>query len=136
MPFNKYELCFRKGNELHYLPKGYFDKLYFPNDTEDKDETYPAYTVAELGEMLPTYYDGVGMYKTIKDVGAKTNDKSNHDVEGWSISQTFPEDGYEMVEHVENGIWDTEAEARAAMLIHLLESKLITPEQCATNLSH
>jgi hypothetical protein len=65
-----------------------------------------AFTVAELGVMLPPGYDT--MYCT--------ND-------GW---RGFDLDGQDMCD---SKTFDTEAEARAAMLIYLLETNIITPAE-------
>jgi hypothetical protein len=65
-----------------------------------------AFTVAELGILLPPGYDT--MYCT--------ND-------GW---RGFDLDGQDMCD---SKTFDTEAEARAAMLIYLLETNLITPAE-------
>lgn len=74
--------------------------------------SYAAFTVAELGVMLPS--------------DCKTQKVSNV----WSASyhalnnKSFYESGIE-----------TEAEARAILLLYLLEEKLITPEEVNTRLT-
>ncbi len=89
-------------------------------------ETYPAYTVAELGAMLPA----VIPYNK-KDCFLSFNRSVSGNI--W----------YCNIEDIRNPklplfeiSGNTLAECTASALIHLLESKLITPEQCATNLSH
>lgn len=71
---------------------------------ENKDFTYSAFTVAELGELLPEYH--------------------------WSEKQS---DGWCGCTRVETGkdkyiihTQKTEADARGKMLIYLLENKLVT----------
>ena len=63
-------------------------------------EPFSAFTCAELGEMLPTQYYSTQMHK-----------KSS-----WSCSPLFPDKGY-VIEA------DTEAEARAKMLVYLRENQ-------------
>lgn len=71
--------------------------------------TYSAYTVAELGEMLPEKY---GSSKWIWDYG------ENKGLKHWICDQDFDDEiPYQWSE--------TEADARAKMLIYLLENKLI-----------
>jgi hypothetical protein len=73
---------------------------------------YPAFTVAELGEMLPAYFTHpeYGMINLCKW-------KSEN---GWTAGYR----GYDEEHLRRHG--DTEAGACAAMLIYLLENKLIT----------
>lgn len=67
---------------------------------------YPAYTVAELGVMLPA-----GKYDTC----------------GWSDGwRIYTEDGHDAIGDV---TFSSEADARASVLIHLLENKHITAEE-------
>lgn len=75
-------------------------------------DQYPAYTAAELGEILP---DNVVYAKT--EGSAKTWGK-------WvcSLEDEDREDGY-FLGYSEYG--DTEANARAKMLIYLLENELL-----------
>ena len=71
-------------------------------------EVFSAYTVAELGEMLK---EGMlGSWKTYN--------------KGWSCKYEYEDDDPEPIAEVGGG--DTEANARAKMLIYLLENKLIT----------
>jgi hypothetical protein len=77
-------------------------------DADDKDGWISAFTVAELGEMLPMAI----LYKYVLD-------------------QLKTETGYRLVYRDENDIEcatfaSTEADARAKMLIYLLENKLLT----------
>lgn len=78
------------------------------------NERPPAYTVAELGEMLPENngIDYVYSYKVENAFGmGKTP---------WFINPPFSE--------IEKQNLFTEAQARAALLIHLLESNLLTAD--------
>jgi hypothetical protein len=71
---------------------------------------FSAYTVAELGVMLPCGYD------TMQTTG-----------DGW---RGYDMDGKDAVE----GVFKTEAECRAAILIHLLESGNLTHQECNTRI--
>jgi len=97
------------------------------------------YSVAELGVMLPKHDDCVGVYYTIQDVGVLVEDKSQgYDVEGFSIVDAYPEtdkDKNETTLPPCKGVWHTEAQARAAMLIYLLENNIITSAEVNTRLS-
>ena len=76
-----------------------------------------AYTVAELGEMLPAYMtskeDGIRGFLHSIDVSG----------DGWECYYERNDMGVAM-HNIQTG--KTEAQARAAMLIYLLENKLIT----------
>lgn len=101
------------GNGFKLFPTDYFNK---------KDATYySAFTVAELGVMLPV------------TLGAANLDIIQIDVECYKYEKSF---GIQLSDYVGAAqrtlhIVDcnTEAEARAAMLIHLLENNLIKVEE-------
>lgn len=86
---------------------------------------FPAWNVAELGELLPVesgmkffnsyYNDHLGEW-CCEFSGFKTEEE--HEAHDWGNPPPKI--------HEEEG--ETEAEARAAMLIYLLENKLINPE--------
>lgn len=80
-------------------------------------KSFAAYTVAELGEMLPAGYD------TMKVTGYKEGEYYwiGYDLDSKDM---FP-----------NGNFQSEAHCRAAMLIHLLESKLTTTEEANKRLN-
>lgn len=74
---------------------------------------YSAFTVAELGEMLPRQ---IGRTHWTEHIRGK--------VSGWVSFLRYVE--YEKTWDIESFEADTEADARAKMLIYLLENKLIT----------
>lgn len=82
----------------------------------NKEWVYSAFTVAELGQMLPNDLQ--------PNSGRHWSWYHRHTWKGESV-------GYSAhgIDPIEQGWYDTEAEARAAMLIHLLETKTITAEQ-------
>ena len=89
------------------------EKQFFGSEDDELDadekEVYSAYTPAELGEMLPAYFDSnhyLYIWKDDKDLWRI------HYTE-WGIVTNF------VIEK------DTEANARAKMLIYLKEKKLI-----------
>lgn len=77
------------------------------------DESYAAYTVAELGEILP---DG---FYSLKDSGGGVLPKL---WAAYSFADTLKDE--HATSHIE--LADTEANARAAMLEYLIKNKLIT----------
>lgn len=85
---------------------GYFDGIFVVDDRQiynkDMFPHYSAYTVAELGEILSSYRQGIM---------PSWNANFDH---GWY----FKGHGYTIHEN-------TEADARAKMLIYLLENNLI-----------
>ena len=89
--------------------------LLMPNqfDRNNVDECYSAFSVAELGEMLPSW-----VYTT-KDNG------TNKSFTSWYGDENTPNeidiDGDNNIQHAE-----TEADARAKMLIWLIEKGYIT----------
>ncbi len=86
---------------LSYEPYD-FEKLQDDSFREAVDRTYSAFTVAELGEMLGSRINSITYYSNLKKYC-------------WE-KETKPV-------YVNS---DTEADARAKMLIYLLENKLIT----------
>jgi hypothetical protein len=84
------------------------DRLYRvcgtgPAITENE---YSAFTVAELGEMLPVFVDGLPLGISADRTGIYTR------YDNGSMKVSFEA--------------DTEADARAKMLIHLIENKLLS----------
>lgn len=77
------------------------------NECHNTRGSYPAYTVAELGVMIPNCYSTMKLH------------------EGWRVYNEEDQDGTGKDE-----IFDTEAQARGAALIYLLETNIMTAEQC------
>lgn len=76
-------------------------------DLSYRDGFISAFTVAELGEMLPTYNPSYRLVRnSTKENVFVTESNSNADIAFTA---------------------DTEADSRAKMLIYLLENKLLTP---------
>lgn len=95
-------------------------------------DEFIAFTVAELGEMLPDYTIELGNLKIGKcETDHMTMKK--HKKGWWNISYWTWENAYTKNKDIflrENDKYlqqaDTEADARAKMLIYLIENKLIT----------
>ncbi len=93
--------------------------------------SYPAYTVAELGEMLPkrlkNHWKISSMYKfkrgTYVDLKIAYHERTKEQIVSYYGDTGF-ENSKDIYFHGE--IAKTEADARAKMLIYLLENKLIT----------
>lgn len=79
----------------------------------DTERAFSAFTVAELGEMLPDYVNPAD-YQGARSLGISKS------MDGWHITYSTSEKWW----HRE--VADTEADARAKMLIYLIENKLIT----------
>ena len=75
----------------------------------DQCEKYPAYTVAELGVMLPS------------ETFTQRTGSEDSEYDNWE----WVDDGNGNA----NGLYETEAEARASMLIYLLENHLTTHKE-------
>lgn len=121
----------KKLQELGVPQKSLFYwKKYFVNGEEriepqmNVPEDYPqrcsAFTSGELGKLLPNYYEAGHVFKT-DEAGVWWFDTRKNDKGNWVV-------GYEC-EDLDDGVWfhdDTEANARAKMLIYLIENRLIT----------
>ena len=77
---------------------------------------YAAFTVAELGVMLPS------------ETFTQRTGSEDSEYDNWE----WVDDGNGNA----NGLYETEAEARAAMLIYLLENHLTTPEEVNQRLNN
>ena len=82
-------------------------------------EVYSAFTVAELGEMLPLYIGNANANGLEQPYALFT---SWNDTEGWSVAYC-PPGGGTMAYHLQ--VENTEADARAKCLIYLIENGLI-----------
>jgi hypothetical protein len=114
-------------DEIVYKP--WFVNTSFPEDECEGctfyahgTEQYSAYTVAELGRMLPT--------SLALNEGHNWSFYHRHNWKGESV-------GYSAygVNSIEQGWYTKESESRADMLIHLLESGLITADECNKKLT-
>lgn len=105
----KQESLFWWGNYVRtgILPEYNRNKLHYGKYGDAFEPTCAAFTVAELGEMLPRYF------QTVRCVGKTLPWQCSHDDLAW----------HEKHEAIHA---DIEADARAKMLIYLLEHKLIS----------
>jgi hypothetical protein len=103
-----------KGVEISYYTHEYFERSYGVKIVD----SYPAFTVAELGEMLPIRIQG-----TNKNGYARTD----HFFACYSATYRFLV-GYhaDPIDELCKSIADNEADARAKLLIYLLENNLTT----------
>lgn len=87
---------------------------------------FAAFTVAELGEMLPDVYSVSGIWFSICDAG---NDKNGKNLEPPNAFSLFTGKTVHDLQDTpfKNLVFETEAEARAEYLIYLLENNLIKP---------
>lgn len=101
-------------NEPHFR-LGLWNEPAPPSVVYPKAEIYPAFTVAELGEMLPGRFkrkDGVWFFPTFK--------KDSTTVDWYSSYLPIGDEAGEYFQMAQ-----TEANSRASMLIYLIENKLI-----------
>mgnify|MGYP000317131226 CR=1 FL=1 len=82
----------------------------------DQCEKYAAFTVAELGVMLPS------------ETHTQRTGSEDSEYDNWE----WVDDGNGNA----NGLYNTEVEARAAMLIYLLENNLTTAEEVNQRLTN
>lgn len=86
----------------------------YPERISENEDIISAFTVSELGEMLPKRILGKRTYYHIY---------SSHWENGWLIDARSPRQGFNTSKH--RKVADTEADARAKMLIYLLKNKLL-----------
>lgn len=81
-------------------------------DGQDKQQTYAAFTVAELGEIIGCIYDAACFSQRMLEI--------------WICSYAEKdEEGVLIIQHEERQ--NTEANARAKMLCHLIEKGIVKP---------
>lgn len=121
-PNNELFLCRRNGIGLYYDEKGWFDAIHFvPGMTE---YTYSAFTVAELGIMLPDVDNHEFVWASFPDAGI---DEEGLDIDPPAFSVFIgPSVRHLEEEPFDNKVYPTEAQARAAFLIYCIENKKIT----------
>jgi hypothetical protein len=99
---------------------GGIDLVYVENEII-KDSSYvnfySAYTVAELGEMLPMSFNPKNDYEYFLEIG--------HDSYGWSCVYRFYDQDGSSIDYGNIFRADIEADARAKMLIYLIENNLL-----------
>ena len=139
----------QKLKELGVVQESYF-QWYLINDADGEYPTVlkrstkrnratcadycPAYTVAELGEMLPkqmdNHYKVKQMYPFQKGsqvhLTCYFNERSNECGVNYNGRMNLPNDELDQEQYWYGELANTEADARAKMLIYLLENKLIT----------
>lgn len=107
-PLNERMISTRKG----IIHNTTCDDILRDNDGDEFDHAVAAaFTVAELGVMLPNGYDTM-----------RITSKDSHKVPVW---QGYDDDGNYFIMTP----YKTEAECRAAMIIYMLENKVITAEE-------
>ena len=98
---------------------GWTDWLIVPTTEQHDLEHYSAFTVAELGELLPWRIDG----KDITDKRRKIAYFLEYEAGGMSVCYTHH---LNVTKVLVERIAETEADARAKMLIYLIENGLIS----------
>lgn len=109
---------FDSGMKWCIMPDGFFNK------EEEGIEFYPAFTVAELGMMLPENIHANG---------------HTYFFSSQSVDKRF-EALYSAIDVIIpclylTGSYSTEAEARSAMLLFVVEDKITTPAECNIQLA-
>ena len=92
------------------------DSLYEADYNQYRNQT-SAYTVAELGEILPPYVVGHALELPHKGNCNSLNSAICSGPQCWH---------FYIIDANINGMAQTEADARAKMLIYLIENKLVT----------
>lgn len=126
------ELGIKGKSDVYHIYRSKWELVptgYFYEDEEGID-LYNAWGVAELGVMLPHP-------QTLSEMGGWVHpsefDKSESDGRKWYMIWEWEKDNGTHDRKLIDGV--TEAEARAAMLIYLLENKLITADEVNARLT-
>lgn len=109
--FHLYVTGCGEGDELNYG---------LPPEQKNITDVCSAFTVAELGDMLPKGVNSMKAYANARD-GVVVADRT-----WWCWKYKDYREGIEHVHDKHEFYADTEADARAKMLVYLLENKLIT----------
>jgi len=94
----------------------------------DKKAAYSAFTVAELGVMLPDVH-AANQWTSISNEGYNKKGDYMEPPNCFSVHTGETMNDWEH-DPFDEELYPTEAQARAAYLIMLLEEKSITPEEC------
>ena len=122
------EFCEKAGKPI-------FVRLHSEVDTMDFKITYPAWSAAELCAMLPDRI--LHVFETpltasnyvIRSLPCELAMwKCENNAIGYGVDYRHMNNSYRVP--IESCFADTEAEARATLLIYLLENKLVTAEYC------
>lgn len=121
---------FQFGN-FHYVIRNDKAEFHFGYDVETKEDGYHAFSVAELGKILPEWLTmnekeyRLNQWKNPPDSNSVVNPSTV------TYYATCYQNIYNEMDRKPNEIFKTtEAETRAALLIYLLENKLVDVEAC------
>lgn len=89
------------------------------------NDYYPAFTVAELGVMLPDFITSDALYTYQQRRATLDRVKRNHEISYWNLGDKKLYSSYS----------NSEAECRASLVIYLLKEKIITPEEVNNRLN-
>lgn len=115
---------------LFYHYRGFSEHLHgivnkdFYDNNNSKKACYSAFTVAELGVILPHTLRGEFGELILNFLAPNEGNEYN-----WTAVYLYPEQTMCSEPEMNYIDGETESEVRAAMIIHLLEKGIITPEQ-------